>query len=41
MRIGGSIERPYADPGEWADLVAELGYRAVLAPVDHRAGVKA
>lgn len=37
MRIGGGIERPYADPEEWWASVAELGYRAVLAPVDFRA----
>jgi sugar phosphate isomerase/epimerase len=34
MRIGGGIEKPYANPDEWASLVAELGYRAVLSPVD-------
>lgn len=38
MRIGGGIEKPYADPGQWLELVTELGYRAVLAPVDFRAG---
>lgn len=38
MRIGGSIEKPYNNPGEWYQLVEELGYRAVLTPVDHRAG---
>jgi sugar phosphate isomerase/epimerase len=38
MRIGGAIERPYANPDEWAALVQELGYRAVLSPVDYTAG---
>lgn len=38
MRIGGSIEKPYENPCKWYQLVEELGYRAVLAPVDHRAG---
>ncbi len=38
MRIGGGIEKPYNSPEEWYRLVSELGYRAVLAPIDHRAG---
>jgi len=37
MRIGGGIERPYSSPDEWYSLVKKLGYRAVLAPIDHRA----
>ncbi|PKO16954.1 MAG: sugar phosphate isomerase/epimerase [Chloroflexi bacterium HGW-Chloroflexi-10] len=37
MRIGGAIERPYKSPEEWYQWVKELGYRAVLAPVDYRA----
>lgn len=37
MRIGGAIERPYNNPEEWYQLVKELGYRAVLAPVDYKA----
>lgn len=37
MRIGGAIERPYANPEEWFGWVKELGYRAVLAPVDFQA----
>ncbi|HOQ01252.1 MAG TPA: sugar phosphate isomerase/epimerase family protein [Acetivibrio clariflavus] len=37
MRIGGAIERPYNNPEEWYQLVKELGYRAVLAPVDYTA----
>lgn len=35
MRIGGAIERPYNNPEEWYKLIKELGYRAVLAPVDY------
>lgn len=38
MRIGGGIEKPYQNPQEWYRFVEELGYRAVLAPVDYRAG---
>jgi sugar phosphate isomerase/epimerase len=38
MRIGGGIERPYSNPEEWYSLVKELGYRAVLAPIDHHSG---
>lgn len=37
MRIGGGIEKTYNNPEEWYKLVRELGYRAVLSPVDHRA----
>lgn len=37
MRIGGAIEREYKNPDEWYKLVKELGYRAVLAPVDYLA----
>ncbi len=37
MRIGGGIERPYQNPQEWYQLVEELGYRAVLAPIDYKA----
>lgn len=37
MRIGGGVEKPYHDPGEWYQLVEELGYRAVLTPVDYKA----
>lgn len=37
MRIGGAIERPYSNPDEWHKLVKELGYRAVLSPVDYTA----
>jgi sugar phosphate isomerase/epimerase len=38
MRIGGGIEKPYHNPEEWYKLVKELGYRAVLAPIDYKAG---
>lgn len=37
MRLGGGIEREYKDPDEWLKLVRELGYSAVLAPVDSSA----
>lgn len=37
MRIGGAIEREYKNPDEWYKLVNELGYRAVLAPIDYQA----
>ena len=37
MRIGGGIEKPYNNPDEWYELVKELGYRAVLAPIDYPA----
>lgn len=37
MRIGGAIEKPYKNANEWVQLVNELGYRAVLAPIDYRA----
>lgn len=40
MRIGGAIERAYNNPEEWYQLVKELGYRAVLAPVDYRASMQ-
>lgn len=38
MRIGGGIVKPYRNPEEWYQLVKELGYRAVLAPIDCKAG---
>lgn len=37
MRIGGAIEKSYGNPEEWIKLVKELGYRAVLAPIDYSA----
>ena len=40
MRIGGGIEKPYHNPEEWYQLVSQLGYRAVLYPVDHTASAE-
>ena len=37
MRLGGGIERSYKNPEEWLALVKELGYSAVLSPIDGRA----
>lgn len=37
MRLGGSLEREYQNPEEWLALVKELGYSAVLSPVDSTA----
>ncbi len=37
MRIGGGIEKPYKNPEEWYPFIKELGYRAVLAPIDYLA----
>lgn len=34
MRLGGAIEKPYKNPEEWVQLVKQLGYSVVLAPVD-------
>lgn len=34
MRLGGGIEKPYSSPEEWVALVKELGYSAVLSPID-------
>lgn len=34
MRLGGSVMKPYRNPGEWLAHVKELGYRAVTFPVD-------
>ena len=36
MRIGGGIEKEYHNPDEWLRLVKDLGYSAVLCPVDSR-----
>jgi len=38
MRIGGSVMKPYNSPGEWLAHVRELGYTAVIFPVDSSAG---
>lgn len=40
MRIGGGIERNYQNPQEWYQHVKELGYRAVLAPIDYQASAE-
>ena len=40
MRIGGGIEKPYHNPQEWYRLVEQLGYRAVLAPIEHDASAE-
>lgn len=37
MRLGGGIERNYRNPEEWVGYVKELGYSAVLCPVDYQA----
>ena len=34
MRLGGSVMKPYNSPAEWLAQVSELGYRAVIFPVD-------
>jgi len=34
MRIGGEIKRPYSSPEEWIELVRQMRYSAVLAPID-------
>ena len=36
MRIGGGIVREYHNPEEWVRLAKDLGYSAVLCPVDSR-----
>ncbi len=37
MRLGGSVMKPYASPKEWLAHVKELGYSAVIFPVDSSA----
>lgn len=37
MRLGGSVMKPYTKPSEWLEGVKELGYSAVIFPVDHTA----
>ena len=37
MRLGGSVMKPYSSPKEWLALVKELGYSAVVFPVDSTA----
>ena len=37
MRLGGGVEKPYRNPQEWLEIVKELGYSAVLFPVNSNA----
>ena len=37
MRLGGSVMKPYASPKEWLQHVKELGYSAVIFPVESTA----
>lgn len=37
MRFGGGIEKEYSNPQEWLELVHQLGYSAVIAPIDYTA----
>ena len=37
MRLGGSVMKPYASPKEWLAHVKELGYSAVIFPVESTA----
>ena len=37
MRLGGSVMKPYASPKEWLSHVKELGYSAVIFPVESTA----
>ena len=37
MRLGGSVMKPYNSPKEWLAQVKELGYSAVVFPVDSNA----
>jgi len=37
MRLGGGIVKPYTDPDSWMDLVKELGYSAVVSPINNDA----
>ena len=37
MRLGGSVMKPYSSPQEWLAHVKELGYSAVVFPVDSNA----
>ena len=39
MRLGGSVMKPYNSPQEWLQHVKELGYSAVVFPVDSNAPV--
>lgn len=37
MRLGGSVMKPYSSPKEWLAHVKELGYSAVIFPVESTA----
>ena len=37
MRFGGSVMLPYDSPQQWLGHVKELGYSAVIFPVDSSA----
>lgn len=37
MRLGGSVMKPYESPAQWLAYVKELGYSAVIFPVDSSA----
>ena len=37
MRLGGSVMKPYSSPKEWLSHVKELGYSAVIFPVESTA----
>ena len=37
MRLGGAVMKPYSSPKEWLAHVKELGYSAVIFPVDSSA----
>lgn len=40
MRLGGGVEKAYHNPEEWLAFVRDLGYSAVLAPVDSTASAQ-
>ena len=40
MRLGGSVMKPYNSPQEWLAQVKELGYSAVVFPVDSTASAQ-
>lgn len=40
MRLGGGIEKPYNNPEEWVALAKDMGYSAVLCPIDSRSNTQ-
>ncbi|MBE5811423.1 MAG: sugar phosphate isomerase/epimerase [Clostridiales bacterium] len=40
MRLGGSVMKPYSSPKEWLQHVKELGYSAVIFPVESTASAQ-